>query len=193
MKLNYNKIEKKTVGETIKFDSVRLTRDEQFLAGGVKVSKEEWLRNPELKLTNPTNKNKTPESILQAPIISNPAKLREGEVIVLDGAIKTEIPFRVEEVSEIGVSPQKEYCITVIKPTGEYMYLYVKQSFKNTFTLHRKPDPTSSGFTVKIKRAPTLYTVIKIGGKQMLTEFELIWSEQSESSHPIHKNRQNLK
>ena len=177
MNIEYDKIQEQLLG-TFRFDLVRLTRDEHILLGGVIVPETEWLNSNELRLT--VDEQLIPPEIFTAHPISDVQEVKIGEIVVLDAKLSVDTPFRVKNIEEI--EPLK-HCITLQKTTGEEVYLYTDSQSKDTFTLRtQKQKHLKSGFTVQLKQAPTLYSVVQVGGKQALTEFQLTYESKKDQS-----------
>lgn len=172
MKLDFQAIQTQFVDDPVRFKSVRMSRENKYLTGGVILSQSEWLEQPELCVSNPETTDIYPE-LLFGDSISDPTTLQNGELIILESDLKIAKPFRVKEISECGAKLDRGYCITVEQTDSTERYLYTSKTNTDEFCFKTKQDPSKSGFTAQVKRLPTLYSIVKIGGKKQLTEFEL--------------------
>lgn len=181
MKFELSEITREYVQESIRYKSIKLTRDNYLLLGGVTVSEDQWLNQDTLTLDM---KNKRIVDELTKCSIEEPDELKQNELLILLGEVQAADVFRVSEITKIDSdSPgRQDHLIQLQRTDGKTMYLRTKNRHENTFYFTTQKTRSNTGFTVRINRVPTVYSTIQIGGKSKLTEFQLSYEAFEEQS-----------
>lgn len=176
MDINYNLIETHTTGD-LKIKNLRLTRDGTYFTGGVVVSQEEWKNHEYFNLAQDGTTRIYP-TLTMGDIITEASALTEGSVVLVDSVLDIIDPFRVTNIEYI----EEQAVITLQTFDQKERYLYLSddlvQNNDKSGVLKSKKKSKSSGFDVKLKKIPTLYTILQFGGKDKITEFQLSYKSK---------------